>query len=98
MNVQEKMKKLNIQPVNEKVYLQHLRQWELLGQDMSEQKYYKMYGDTPMFYSDDYLNKHSIDALLKDNKRSREMLNPTLIAKLLSKCDAWWFRFRYMKQ
>ncbi|OAB31767.1 hypothetical protein PMSD_18455 [Paenibacillus macquariensis subsp. defensor] len=96
MNVQEKMMKLNIQPVNDKVYLQHLRQLDLLGVDVTEQKYYKMYRDTPMFYSDEYLNKHSIDTLLEADKRNRKMFNPTLIAKILRKCGTWWFRFRYM--
>ncbi|WP_429368652.1 hypothetical protein [Paenibacillus sp. DS2015] len=90
------MKKLNIQPVNDKVYLQHLRQWELLGQDMTAHKNYKMCGDTAMFYSDEYLNKHSIDTLLEADKRNHKVFNPTLISKLLRKCDTWWFRFRYM--
>lgn len=76
MNIDEKLITLNIVPITDEIYLEHLKDDQLMGIDVSKYKYYKMYDDTPMFYSDDYLNNTTLVELKEQDKKNRRMFYP----------------------
>ena len=64
VNLEQKIAKLNLLPMTDEVYLEHLKSDQLRGMDVSKWEYYKMYGNEPMFYDVEYLNNTALDELI----------------------------------
>lgn len=82
MNIDEKLIALNIVPITNEIYLEHLKDIQLIGKDVSKHKYYKMYGDTPMFYREEYLNNNTLDELMEQDKNNMRTFCPSLISRI----------------
>ena len=82
-----KLNTLSIEHMTDDIYHEHLRPLQLIGVDVSEHKYYKMYGDTPMFYSAEYLNRHSLEELIQSDKENKERFCPSFFKRIWMKIE-----------
>lgn len=85
--IEEKLSVLNIKPIDDEIYLKHLRPFQLIGVNVDEQQYYKMYGDTPMFYSKKYLQSKTIDELFERANKNYKSFCPSLFRRLIGKLE-----------
>ena len=88
MDIQRILDKLNISPITDEIYLQELRGYQLTEHDVEQFKYYKKYGSTTMFYTDEYLLNKDVDELTEMDERNKEMFQPSLIKRTLNKIES----------
>ncbi|MEX5523265.1 hypothetical protein ABFV50_32140, partial [Bacillus cereus] len=55
-------------------------------------KYYKMYGQQPMFYSMTHLMDSTIEELVKNDEKNQKQFNPSFFMRLKRRVDRWLFR------
>ncbi|PGV86824.1 hypothetical protein COD86_30230, partial [Bacillus cereus] len=55
-------------------------------------KYYKMYGQQPMFYSMKHLMYSTIEELVKNDKTNDKQFNPSFFMRVKRRVDRWVFR------
>ena len=79
VTLEEKLQALNISLVDDDVYNDELAQLNRTVEQLNDLVYYKMYGDTPMFYTKKYIETHSLEYLIEQDKRNREnfLIPPT---------------------
>ena len=94
MSLEEKLAKLNISPLTDDVYHEHLKNHQLRGMDVRGWKYYKIYGNEIMLYSKEYINNNTLDELIEQDKRNKRMFCPSLIDRIIRRIDA--FKFKYL--
>ncbi|HDR7412288.1 TPA: hydrolase [Bacillus toyonensis] len=65
---------LGLIPIDKKAYIKYLKPLEKARQKAGiDVKYYKLYGDKPMFYSVEYLEQTSIKELLERDRWRKEL-------------------------
>ncbi len=73
-----KIAALGLVPIDKKAYIKYLKPYEKAykksGIDVNRFKYYKLYGQKPMFYSMEYIKQTPIKDLLERDKGNRERL------------------------
>ncbi|PEQ27990.1 hydrolase [Bacillus thuringiensis] len=76
-----KIAALGLMPINKKAYIKYLKShgkaYKKAGIDINRFKYYKLYGQKPMFYSVEYLMQTPIKDLLERDKGNKERLVKT---------------------
>ncbi|HFJ9279561.1 hydrolase [Bacillus cereus] len=76
-----KISALDLIPIDKKSYIKYLKSHEKAykkaGIDIKRFKYYKLYGQKPMFYSVEYLMQTPIKNLLERDKGNKECLVKT---------------------
>ncbi|MDA1952004.1 hydrolase [Bacillus cereus] len=76
-----KVAALDLIPIDKKSYIKYLKSHEKAykkaGIDINRFKYYKLYGQKPMFYSVEYLMQTPIKDLLERDKGNKERLIKT---------------------
>ncbi|PHE74405.1 hydrolase [Bacillus toyonensis] len=69
-----KIAALGLIPIDKKAYIKYLKPLEKAHKKSGlDVKYYKLYGDKPMFYSAEYLEQTSIKELLEKDKWRKDM-------------------------
>ncbi|UUE91500.1 hypothetical protein [Bacillus cereus] len=72
---------LGLMPIDKKSYIKYLKSHEKAYKkariDINQFKYYKLYGQKPMFYSVEYLMQTPIKDLLERDKGNKERLVKT---------------------
>lgn len=101
MNVEQKAALLALKPIDDEVYLKHLKNWHLLGKDVDRFKYYKYYKDQPYFYTVDYLKNTSLDELLRKDVQNKKFWDPPFFQRIKNKVWDYFFvlylKFMQMK-
>ena len=101
MNVEQKAALLALKPIDDEVYLKHLKNWYLLGKDVDQFKYYKYYKDQPYFYTVDYLKNTPLDELLRKDVQNKKFWDPPFFQRIKNKVEDYFFvlylRFMRMK-
>ncbi|HDR8197747.1 hydrolase [Bacillus thuringiensis] len=76
-----KIAALGLIPIDKKVYIKYLepheKAYKKAGIDVNRFKYYKLYGQKPMFYSVEYLMQTPIKDLLERDKGNKDCLVKT---------------------
>ncbi|MCU5395305.1 hydrolase [Bacillus toyonensis] len=76
-----KISALDLIPIDKKSYIKYLKlhekAYKKAGIDIKRFKYYKLYGQKPMFYSVEYLMQTPIKNLLERDKGNKECLVKT---------------------
>ncbi|WP_264448907.1 hydrolase [Bacillus cereus] len=72
---------LGLIPIDKKAYIKHLKPHEKAykksGIDVNRFKYYKLYGQKPIFYSMEYIKQTTIKDLLERDKGNKDRLVKT---------------------
>lgn len=69
-----KIAALGLIPIDKKAYIKYLNPLEKAHKKAGiDVKYYKLYGEKPMFYSVEYLEQTSIKELLEKDKWRKDM-------------------------
>ncbi|HDR7851194.1 hydrolase [Bacillus toyonensis] len=69
-----KIAALGLIPIDKKAYIKYLKPLEKVHKKAGiDVKYYKLYGEKPMFYSVEYLEQTSIKELLEKDKWRKDM-------------------------
>ncbi|MFB5091322.1 hydrolase [Bacillus cereus] len=72
---------LSLMPIDKKAYIKYLKPHEKAykksGIDVNRFKYYKLYEQKPMFYSEEYLTQTPIKDLLERDKANKDCLVKT---------------------
>ncbi|WP_341352246.1 hypothetical protein [Bacillus cereus] len=89
MSLQRKIDALGLTPIDSKVYNEHLKHMESIGVGVRHFKYYKLYGQTFMPYSQEYLLGNSIECLLKRDKENYKRCCPLFFGRLKRRIDRW---------
>ncbi|MEC2550950.1 hypothetical protein P9W85_05755 [Bacillus tropicus] len=79
--IQSKIDKLGLLFVDDFIYNKYCVPFEKKIGDKKHQKYYKWYGQTPMFFSEKYVMDFTIEELLQKDKSNYEMLCPSYFEK-----------------
>ncbi|MGE7787496.1 hypothetical protein ACQKMX_27725 [Bacillus cereus] len=89
MSLQMKIDALGLAPIDSKVYNEHLKHMESIGVGVRHFKYYKLYGQTFIPYSQEYLLGNSIEHLLKRDKENYKQFCPLFFGRLKRRIDRW---------
>ncbi|MDA1557725.1 hydrolase [Bacillus cereus] len=89
MSLQKKIDALGLAPIDSKVYNEYLKHMESIGVGVRHFKHYKLYGQTFMPYSQEYLLGNSIECLLKRDKENYKRLCPLFFGRLKRRIDRW---------
>lgn len=92
MSLQRKIDALGLAPIDSKVYNEHLKHMESIGVGVRHFKYYKLYGQTFMPYSQEYLLGNSIEHLLKRDKENYKQFCSLFFGRLKRRIDRWLLR------
>ncbi|PEM45573.1 hydrolase [Bacillus toyonensis] len=69
-----KIAALSLIPIDKKAYMKYLKPLEKAHKKAGiDVKYYKLYGEKPMFYSVEYLEQTSIKELLEKDKWRKDL-------------------------
>lgn len=72
----DKISVLSLKTINKKVYNKYLKPYEesckKAGINVNQFKYYKLYGQKPMLYSKEYLERTSIIELLERDRENQQ--------------------------
>lgn len=79
--VEEKIKKLGLRKIDDYIYHKHLKFFHLRGEDVSKWTYYKTYGEEVMFYTENYLNKTSIEILKQKDQEWEKKFKKIIIKR-----------------
>lgn len=72
MMLEEKVRLLDLKLITDDIYLKYLKDIQLRGADVNRFKYYKVYGEQPMFYSEQHLLNTPIEELKAKDKKNRK--------------------------
>lgn len=101
MSIKNKVNLLGLKKVDDDIYYKYLREMELKGVEVGRWKYYKYYGKNNkqiMFYSLEYLSKHTIDELVQKDNENKKLFEPSIIERLYRKLDALYMFFYLLKK
>lgn len=101
MSIKNKVNLLGLKKVDDDIYYKYLREIELKGIETNRWKYYKYYGKNNkqiMFYSLEYLSKHTIDKLVQKDNENKKLFEPSIITRLYRKLDALYMFFYLLKK
>ncbi|PHG57783.1 hypothetical protein [Bacillus toyonensis] len=88
-DLQRKIDMLQLCPVDDCVYKEHLKTYEELGLDTQRWEYYKMYGQRFVPYSKEYVMRSNIEELLKRDKEKYIQYSPSSFDWLKRKVGIW---------
>lgn len=91
-NLLRKIDALGLAPIDSKIYNEHLEHMKNIGVGVRHFKYYKLYGQAFMPYSQEYLLGNSIEHLLKRDKENYRQYCPSLFGRLKRRIDKWLLR------
>lgn len=83
---------LGLAPIDSKIYNEHLKRMESIGVGVRHFKYYKLYGQSFMPYSQEYLIGNTIEHLLKRDKENYKRHCPSFFGRLKIRIDRWLLR------
>ncbi|WP_180231304.1 hypothetical protein [Bacillus thuringiensis] len=95
--LQKKIDALGLSPIDDEVYNKHLKHMENIGVGVRHFKYYKLYRQSFMPYSQEYLLGNSIEHILKREKEYYKRLYPSIFMQLKDKYISWKFKRRVKK-
>lgn len=95
--LQKKIDKLGLSPIDEEVYNKHLKHMENIGVGVRHFKYYKLYGQYFMPYSQEYIIGNQIEHLLKRDKENYKQFCPSFFVLLIRKFSMWNFKRKSRK-
>ncbi|MES5940649.1 MULTISPECIES: hypothetical protein [unclassified Bacillus cereus group] len=90
--LQIKIDMLQLCPVNDRVYHEHLKAYEELGIYTERVEYYKMYGQCFVPYSKEYVMRSTIEELLQRDKEKYMQCKPSFFNRLKRKVGVWIWR------
>ncbi|PEF33356.1 hydrolase [Bacillus wiedmannii] len=91
-NLQKKIDVLGLRPLDDATYERYFKNRTVVGIDELQFKYYKMYGQQPMFYSMIHLTDSTIEDLVKNDEKNKKQFNPSFLMRLKRRFDRWLFR------
>ncbi|MEK4501818.1 hypothetical protein [Bacillus sp. FSL R12-0069] len=92
-DLQKKVDALGLNPVDDTIYNEHLKVHEGTGfGHVSRFKYYKLYGQEIVFYSNEHLIESNIKDLLDNDKLNYKRFCPSFFIRLKRKIDGWLLR------
>ena len=91
-NLQQKIDMLGLLPLDDATYNKYFKNRTVLEMDELQFKYYKMYGEQPMFYSMTHLMDLTIEELVKNDEKNNKQFNPSFFMQLKRRMDRWLFR------
>lgn len=91
MDLEAKIKALEIAPITDEIKEKHLKPFEEGDSNIELLKYFKIYGETPMFYTQEYLENNSLEKLLAADEKNKKIFQPPLFfKKILLYGDREW--------
>ena len=90
--VQRKIDALGLSPLDDIIYHRYFKNRTVVEMDELQFKYYKMYGQQPMFYSMTHLMDSTIEELVKNDEKNQKQFNPSFFMRLKRRVDRWLFR------
>ncbi|MDA2639125.1 hydrolase [Bacillus cereus] len=90
--VQQKIDALGLRPLDDAIYHRYFKNRTVVGIGELQFKYYKMYGQQPMFYSMTHLADSTIEELVKNDEKNRKQFNPSFFMRLKRRIDRWLVR------
>ncbi|MEK4676654.1 MULTISPECIES: hypothetical protein [Bacillus] len=91
-DLQMKIDRLQLCPVDDCVYQEHLKAYEELGLYTKRFTYYKMYGQCFVPYSKEYVMRSTMEELLKRDKEKCIQCSPSFFNRLKRKMGIWIWR------
>ncbi|QIW22364.1 hypothetical protein [Bacillus thuringiensis] len=88
-DLQKKIDMLSLHPVSNLIYAKYLMPYEERDSNLTRYKYYKIYGQEPMFYSKSYLMDSTIEVLLEQDKLNHKRFCPSFFVRVKNKIDVW---------
>ncbi|PEP91585.1 hydrolase [Bacillus toyonensis] len=90
--LQKKIDALGLRPLDDTTYDRYFKNRTIVKIDELQFKYYKMYGQQPMFYSMIHLMDSTIEELVKNDENNKKQFNPSFFMRLKRRFDRWVFR------
>ncbi|OLR26844.1 hypothetical protein [Bacillus cereus] len=92
-DLQMKIDMLQLCPMDNCVYHEHLKAYEELGIDIKRFEYYKIYGERLVPYSKEYVMRSNMEELWKRDQEKCVQFSPSFFDRLKRKVDVWiWKR------
>lgn len=91
-DLQKKIDVLGLCPLDDITYDRYFKNRTVVGMDELQFKYYKMYGQQPMFYSMTHLMDSTIEELVKNDEKNNKQFNPSFSMRLKRRINRWLFR------
>ncbi|MED3079159.1 hypothetical protein [Bacillus wiedmannii] len=89
MDLQKKIDMLSLHPMSNLIYAKYLMPYEDRESNLKRYKYYKIYGQEPVFYSESYLMDSTLGVLLEQDELNHKRFCPSLFVRVKNKIDVW---------